>query len=458
MALSHRPTERVLFLAFLAIAVTFLTGIALGQRYVWQIRTATDAVTRNATAGIQLLSSMRSAVRSLELFANEQVATCGAGSCAPPRPRLASLRHALREDWESYGRLPVFPGEENRRASVDEDLARLTGSLEQLAALTEAGKGREAEQVLRYGVKPSCDRLDASIPLLSEYGAIQGQMAETRIHWLARTAMAISVVLGLLGAALAAVTASFAIRFVRRSEQLLRARAEELDRFAGQMAHDVLSPLSGLAMSVQLAVRDASPQSREALERGLRSLVRSRDLVHALLSFARAEAAPTEGATADVPAVLTGVVEELHDLAAERRVQVSVEPSVAVQVACSAGVLMSVLGNIVRNAVKYMGDGARREVRVRVAATDGSAVRFEVEDTGPGIPKSLGERVFEPFVRGASDPSGSGLGLATAKRLVTAHGGRIGFRSQDGQGTLFWVELPQARGEAAAGSPAPSAG
>jgi signal transduction histidine kinase len=118
---------------------------------------------------------------------------------------------------------------------------------------------------------------------------------------------------------------------------------------------------------------------------------------------------------------------------------------------------MSVLGNIVRNAVKYMGDGARREVRVRVEATDGSTVRLEVEDTGPGIPRSLGERVFEPFVRGSSDGSGSGLGLATAKRLVTAHGGRIGFRSQEGQGTLFWVELPQAR-TAATDGPAQSGG
>jgi signal transduction histidine kinase len=456
MTLSHRPTERVLFLAFLAIAVTFLAGITLGQAYVWQIRTATDAVTRNATAGIQLLSSMRSAVRSLELLANDQVGACDAGRCAALRPRMESLRGALREDWESYGRLPVFPGEENRRASVGDDLNRLDGALEQLATTVEAGQSQRADEVLRYGVKPSCDRLDASIPALSEYGAIQGQMAETRIHWLARRAMATSLIFGLIGAALAAVTASFAIRFVRRSEQLLRARAEELDRFAGQMAHDVLSPLSGMAMSVQLAVRDASPHSREALERGLRSLVRSRDLVHALLSFARAEAAPAQGATADVAAVLTGVLEELHDLAAELQVQVSVERSAAVQVACSAGVLMSVIGNIVRNAVKYMGDGARREVRVRVEATDGSAVRLEVEDTGPGIPKSLGERVFEPFVRGSSDGSGSGLGLATAKRLVIAHGGRIGFRSQEGQGTLFWVELPQAIGAAPDGRAQPA--
>ena len=456
MRLRHRPTERVLFLAFLAIAVTFLAGIALGQAYVWQIRTATDAVTRNATAGIQLLSSMRSSVRSLELLANDQVGACDVGRCAPLRPRMESPRGALIEDWQSYSRLPVFPGEENRRASVGEDLNRLEVALEQLAALVEAGKSQGADEVLRYGVKPSCDRLDASIPALSEYGAIQGQMAETRIHWLARRAMATSLIFGLIGAALAAVTASFAIRFVRRSEQLLRARAEELDRFAGQMAHDVLSPLSGMAMSVQLAVRDASPHSREALERGLRSLVRSRDLVHALLSFARAEAAPAQGATADVATVLTGVLEELHDLAAEHRVQVSVERSTAVQVACSAGVLMSVLGNIVRNAVKYMGDGARREVRVRVEATDGSAVRLEVEDTGPGIPRSLGERVFEPFVRGSTDGSGSGLGLATAKRLVTAHGGRIGFRSQEGQGTLFWVELPQARSTATGGRAQPA--
>jgi signal transduction histidine kinase len=62
------------------------------------------------------------------------------------------------------------------------------------------------------------------------------------------------------------------------------------------------------------------------------------------------------------------------------------------------------------------------------------------------VPDSLGDRIFEPFVRGAGpDVAGSGLGLATVKRFVSAHGGRVGYRAAAGHGTLFWLELPRLR-------------
>jgi signal transduction histidine kinase len=72
-------------------------------------------------------------------------------------------------------------------------------------------------------------------------------------------------------------------------------------------------------------------------------------------------------------------------------------------------------------------------------------VRIEVEDSGPGIPETLGDRVFEPFVRGGGEVAGTGtgLGLATVKRFVSAHGGRVGFSATPGAGTLFWLEMPR---------------
>jgi signal transduction histidine kinase len=127
--------------------------------------------------------------------------------------------------------------------------------------------------------------------------------------------------------------------------------------------------------------------------------------------------------------------------------------------------------NLVRNAIAYMADSPVRVVRVRTARRDGRApVRIEVEDSGPGIPEGLGERVFEPFVRGDGTVAGYGLGLATVKRFVSAHGGRVGFSATPGAGTLFWLELPRPRslptvrpeaqpkaGPASPGAPAPNA-
>jgi signal transduction histidine kinase len=96
-----------------------------------------------------------------------------------------------------------------------------------------------------------------------------------------------------------------------------------------------------------------------------------------------------------------------------------------------------------------MGDSPVRRVHlgVRVRRT---VVVFEIADSGPGVPEELGERIFEPYVRGkqtAAKRSGIGLGLATVKRLVGAHGGTVGVRRSHLGGALFWFDLPRAEGE-----------
>jgi signal transduction histidine kinase len=107
-------------------------------------------------------------------------------------------------------------------------------------------------------------------------------------------------------------------------------------------------------------------------------------------------------------------------------------------------VLSSVIENLARNAIKYMGERGERRVELRIVPT-GSMVRVEVEDTGPGIPPAIYDKIFDPHVRGRTDGKpGIGLGLATVKRIAEAHGGRAGFRSQLDVGSTFWVELPRA--------------
>ena len=76
----------------------------------------------------------------------------------------------------------------------------------------------------------------------------------------------------------------------------------------------------------------------------------------------------------------------------------------------------------------------------------GALVRFEIEDTGPGLPPALADRVFERHVRGERS-TGLGLGLATVKRLVDNCGGQLGVHSRPGHGSCFWVELPRASAE-----------
>ena len=89
------------------------------------------------------------------------------------------------------------------------------------------------------------------------------------------------------------------------------------------------------------------------------------------------------------------------------------------------------------------------------------AIRVEIRDTGPGIPPELLERIFEPFFTTKPAGVGTGLGLPICRRIVTELGGRIGVKSQPGQGSLFWVLLRSAqavavgsRGDTSQGAPA----
>ncbi len=444
----HRPqpTGRTLVAAFAAVAITFMAGIAVAQSYVWSIRSAAHDIASNSSTSVRLLSSMRSTVRTLEVLADDYVDACAAGSCGPVPPRLAEFRHALATDWSAHKQRATFPGEKEHWEAIDDELAHLDAAVERSLAHLERGDLRLAEADLNGEVKPSCDRLDGALAALTEFDYARGLNIASRIDTLAYRSMALSLILGAACLGLTALTAFFAIRSVKHYQRLLQQRADELDQFAGRMAHDVLSPLAGTMAAIHIAQDEASARGKATLERGRRGLERTRQLVEALLAFARAGAEPGKDASADVDAVLRDVADELHPLAKESQVALLVESSAPAHAACSAGVLMSVVGNITRNAIRYMGESDVRQVRLRKQIVDqGSVVRTEVEDTGPGIPTSLGERVFDPFVRGPSNEPGIGLGLATAKRLVTAHGGRVGFSSRPGRGTLFWFELPRAR-------------
>jgi signal transduction histidine kinase len=90
-----------------------------------------------------------------------------------------------------------------------------------------------------------------------------------------------------------------------------------------------------------------------------------------------------------------------------------------------------------------MGNSKVRRVIVAVELSDARSCRLSVRDTGPGLPPGMEGAVFDPYVRASNKIPGLGLGLATVKRLVDAHGGRVGVAPARPSGSLFWVELPR---------------
>ena len=109
--------------------------------------------------------------------------------------------------------------------------------------------------------------------------------------------------------------------------------------------------------------------------------------------------------------------------------------------------LRQVIGNLLSNAIKYSPGGGTVEL---TAARNGDSVHISVRDEGIGIPETSQSRIFTKFFRGemaTSGISGTGLGLAVSRDIVESHGGRMGFKSAEGEGTTFWVELPEGNGQ-----------
>jgi signal transduction histidine kinase len=210
------------------------------------------------------------------------------------------------------------------------------------------------------------------------------------------------------------------------------------------VAHDVLSPLTTTMLSLE-HVRETCRQDETAMRaaaRGVAALKRVGTLVEGLLEFARAGGRPDPRASAELAPVLGDLIDGLQAQARKSEIALSLTPVPSGSVACSAGVLASLVTNLVQNAIKYMGAGLERRIRVGVI-DQGRDVRIEISDTGPGIPPEQSQHIFEPYVQLARGSAGIGLGLATVDRLVRAHGGSVGVHSRLGVGSTFWFELPK---------------
>jgi signal transduction histidine kinase len=448
-----RSSRKLLLTSFGVVVVCFMSSTYVSERQNASIRDAAESIITNSSPSIVTLAQARSVVERIEVNADDDVDDAEAK--VPPKRRrdVDASRAKLDALWARYRTLPSYAPERGIWPDAEADRMRLEQALNRTYAAIDANAPKDALAQLEGDVKPAARSLDRSLERLVEVNAKEGVLLAAQIEHLNKRASLLAVLLDVLAALLAALVAYLVIRAVRRSERVDRSRIEELEQFAGRVAHDVLGPLSAVSMSLGVIAKTAEGRPHDVALRGLKSLVRVERIVHDLLEFARAGARPQDGARCEVAPVLSGVLEELWGEAERARVELATEPFRGATVACGVGILTSILENLIRNAIKYMGDSEVRRVTVRVLDA-GDEVRFEVEDTGPGVARGQEARVFEPYVRGASSAQpGIGLGLATVKRVVEAHGGRVGLSSRHGGGACFWFRLRRAE----LAEPAPAA-
>ncbi len=240
---------------------------------------------------------------------------------------------------------------------------------------------------------------------------------------------------------------------------------EARGKFLAGISQTLYMPLGTLEEDTQyLLDGQAGPLSerqRDRLERVMQNTHHLRQMIDDALVFNQLERGQVQlnRRAVDVAALLEDVLGMVEPLAQAkdlvlRRAYDEVPPVYADPLR-----LRQVLTNILANAVKFTESGS---VTVR-AQDDGGFVRFEVEDTGIGIPPDAQERIFQEFqqVDGSSTYryQGAGLGLAIARRLTRMHGGHIWLKSAEGQGTTFYITIPVmsaavSSAQAAAQSPA----
>jgi PAS domain S-box-containing protein len=226
-----------------------------------------------------------------------------------------------------------------------------------------------------------------------------------------------------------------------KSQRAVQAR-EEILAF---VSHDLRSPLANISMAHELlSAQPREPAVSAKLSIIRRAVDRMTRLIQDLLDAASLESGRFALAPrAEKASSLIGDVCELFvPQAAEKQLTLDCQVNDSLpRVFCDRDRVLQVLSNLVANAIKFTMHG-KVVVHAELAHDE---VRFCVSDTGPGIGAEDLPRLFERFWRGGTDRSGAGLGLAIAKGIVEAHGGRIWAESELGRGTRFYFVLPTAR-------------
>jgi len=232
---------------------------------------------------------------------------------------------------------------------------------------------------------------------------------------------------------------------ITESEQAVRAKSN----FLASMSHELRTPLNSIMGYTQLIEKDSENWPDPRRSRYVDQIINSGDtllgLISQILEYANLEKEELKISPRDtsVNELIDQCLEMTAIRADEAKVTITNQIAEEISLFTDANSLQQIIQTLVSNAVKYNEPGGRIEIDAVAAHMDG--VRILVSDTGAGIAQERQDEIFDPFNRigkEAGTVQGIGLGLPIAKRIAASLGGDIGFESEEGVGSTFWVEVP----------------
>jgi signal transduction histidine kinase len=245
-----------------------------------------------------------------------------------------------------------------------------------------------------------------------------------------------------------------AVEKVALGRQLVQ-KQRELEDFVSVVAHDLQQPLCAVKGNIEL-IRDfyaasLDGQGLEFVDAAIRTSARMAEMIDALLGYARAgrDRSPVEDL--DLNRILAGVQDDLAELIARSGAEVKVEE--LPRVGGDPVTIAQMFQNLISNAIKFRGAEAPK-ITIGGGKVEDRATLW-VRDNGMGIPAESLAAVFVPFRRLAQSKErpGSGIGLATCKKIADQHHGRISVESEVGRGSTFFISMAASAREAPAGVP-----